>query len=160
MSHFSKLLFLPLSVFLLIGTAIGFSSAGSENASPYEKITIENGKGKFSWKIDLASDQPSRSKGLMHRQSMIPQTGMLFRFEETRSVSMWMKNTFISLDMVFLDSAGRIKNIHRSAVPHSLEIINSKGPVRYVLEINAGEADSHGLQVGGQFRHPWFAVSE
>ncbi len=125
--------------------------------SPLNKVAIETSVGLFSWSIELASDDQSRATGLMNRQKMPAFSGMLFRFRETRPVSMWMKNTFISLDMVFTDSTGRIKNIQYATVPQSLEIIRSKGPVRYVLEINAGEASASGMQVGNKFSHPWFA---
>ncbi len=99
-------------------------------------------------------------KGLMTRKSMPENTGMLFRFDEARPIQMWMKNTYIPLDMVFLNGTGRISHIHRSAEPHSLAIIDSNGPARFVLEINAGEADSSGLAVGTQLHHPWFLPAQ
>lgn len=119
------------------------------------EVTIETRSGPQSWQIELASDDASRSKGLMFRETMAPRSGMLFRFEATRLVSMWMKNTAISLDMIFANAAGQVTHIHRGAVPHSLDIISSNGPVRFVLEVNAGEADYYGIAVGDRFSHPW-----
>lgn len=125
-----------------------------------DEVSVETKSGSHVWTVELASDDESRTKGLMFRKTMAKGAGMLFRFDETRPVAMWMKNTFISLDMVFADEQGRVTHIHRGAVPHSLDIIRSQGPARYVLEINAGEADEVGIKTGDQMRHPWFAVSE
>ena len=85
-------------------------------------------------------------------------TGMLFRFDNEEPIAMWMKNTFIPLDMVFTDAAGRVTHIHKGAVPQSLDIIESQGPVKFVLEVNAGEADASGMKRGIVLRHPWFAT--
>lgn len=135
------------------------SAAYPAIADGMSSVTIKTQSGDRVWQIELASDDDSRSRGLMFRKSMAAETGMLFRFETTRPVAMWMKNTFIPLDMIFADEAGRVTHIHKGAVPHSLEVISSQGPARYVLEINAGEADLHGVDVGNQLRHPWILPS-
>ena len=124
-------------------------------AGGMDQVTIQTANGPQSWTVELASDNASRSKGLMFRESMAPFTGMLFRFEQTRPVYMWMKNTFISLDMIFADQAGVVTHIHRGAVPQSLVIISSRFPARYVLEVNAGEVDRYGVAVGNRLSHPW-----
>ena len=152
-----------LSSVLLAGMlALFLASTGSVHAddpviSPMKMVAAATSKGKFSWHVELASDDQQRATGLMFRKEMPAATGMLFRFDETRAVTMWMKNTFIPLDMVFADPSGRVTHIHRSAVPQSLEFISSNGPARYVLEVNAGEADTTGLTVGTVLRHPWFS---
>lgn len=114
--------------------------------------------GSTTWSIELADDDDARQTGLMNRKSMAAESGMLFRFERAEPIAMWMKNTFIPLDMVFMDDGGTITHIHYGAVPQSLDIISSRGPVRYVLEINAGEAKAYGLQTGQRMAHPWFAA--
>lgn len=114
----------------------------------------------MQWKIELASDPKSREKGLMFVKDMPAKSGMLFRFETNSPIAMWMKNTFIPLDMVFLSPSGKINHIHRNAVPQALDIISSKGAAKFVLEINAGEANSTGLQVGQIMRHPWFSATQ
>ena len=124
-------------------------------AAGMDEVIIQTSAGDKTWSIDLASNNQTRAKGLMFRKSMAPMTGMLFRFDQSAPVSMWMKNTFIPLDMVFADDAGRVTHIHKGAVPHSLEVISSQGEVRFVLEINAGEADTQGLSVGNRMLHPW-----
>ena len=118
-------------------------------------VTIQMSTGPRDWSVELASDNQSRSKGLMFRRHMDAGSGMLFRFDETRPVTMWMKNTFLPLDMIFADQTGLVTHIHRGAVPQSLNIISSRGPVRFVLEINAGEADQSGLAIGDRLQHPW-----
>ena len=125
-------------------------------AAGMNSVTVDTATGPVEWTVELASDDASRSKGLMFRKSMDKRSGMLFRFDDTRPVAMWMKNTFIPLDMVFADESGKVTHIHRGAVPHSTAIISSQGPVRYVLEINVGEADEAGLAVGDHLLHPWF----
>lgn len=132
--------------------------AKSSSVDPLTIIVAETSNGKFSWMIELADDDRSRATGLMNRQEMTPFTGMLFRFDRSEPIAMWMKNTFIPLDMVFTDEAGRVTHIHKSAVPQSLDIIESRGPVKFVLEVNAGEADAAGLKTGTVLKHPWFAA--
>ena len=127
----------------------------SSSANPMNTVTIDTRSGSHGWMVELASDDASRSKGLMFRKSMAPKSGMLFRFETTRAVAMWMKNTFIPLDMIFADNSGKVTHIHRGAVPHSLDVISSRVPARFVLEVNAGEADRHGITTGDRLRHPW-----
>lgn len=114
----------------------------------------------MQWKIELASDAKTREKGLMFVKAMPAKSGMLFRFETNSPIAMWMKNTFIPLDMVFLTPTGKISHIHRNAVPQALDIIRSNGPVKYVLELNAGEANSTGLQTGQIMHHPWFSATK
>ncbi|EFL89136.1 conserved hypothetical protein [Ahrensia sp. R2A130] len=136
--------------------AFTFASANATENLPYEAepLTIAVDGQVLQWRIELADEQPERSKGLMFRQSMAPKTGMLFRFDAARPVMMWMKNTFIPLDMLFADDGGSITHIRRQAEPESLDIISSRGPVRYVFEINGGEAERLGLQIGQRLVHP------
>lgn len=88
--------------------------------------------------VELAVDADQREQGLMFRRSMAPDHGMLFDFGETRRVMMWMKNTYLPLDMLFIDSKGVVRTIREDAVPHSEAIIDSGEPVAFVLELNAG----------------------
>lgn len=134
-------------------------SMGVAHAVGMNSVTVSTSKGDVEWSVELASDDAARSTGLMHRSSMDRRSGMLFRFDDTRPVAMWMKNTFIPLDMIFANEAGVVTHIHRGAVPQSTDIISSQGPVRYVLEINAGEADETGIKPGDKMQHPWFPPS-
>lgn len=88
--------------------------------------------------VELALTAAQREQGLMYRKQMPEDEGMLFDFGETRMVYMWMKNTDLPLDMLFLDEKGVVTHIHERAQPQSTEIITSVDPVRYVIELNAG----------------------
>lgn len=160
MKSLSRIRVIKVLLAIMLSASMYLPALAREGASPLHMISVETSKGKRAWLVELASDNESRSKGLMFRKEMASNAGMLFRFDRVEPVSMWMKNTFLPLDMVFMGSDGRIKSIHYGAVPHSLEIISSKGPVRYVLEINAGEANRAGLLEGQIMRHPWFSATE
>lgn len=98
--------------------------------------------------VELAITPEERSRGLMFRTDMADDTGMLFDFGGPSDISMWMKNTFISLDMLFIDSDGTIVGIEKRTVPQSQTIIPSPKPVRFVLELNGGSSDRMGFEVG------------
>lgn len=98
--------------------------------------------------VELAIDADQREQGLMFRRSMAPDHGMLFDFGETRRVMMWMKNTHLALDMLFVDKRGIVRTIHQDAVPFSEAIIDSGEPVAFVLELNAGTVKRLGIKPG------------
>ena len=101
--------------------------------------------------------EPARERGLMFRRFLAPDRGMLFDFEIERPVMMWMKNTYLPLDMVFLDRSGRVVGLAENTVPQSEKIIPSGAPAYGVLELNAGTAARIGLKIGDFARHPMFA---
>ncbi|MEQ5774490.1 MULTISPECIES: DUF192 domain-containing protein [unclassified Thalassospira] len=98
--------------------------------------------------VELALSPDERARGLMFRTHMEDDNGMLFDFGQPRDVSMWMKNTFISLDMLFIGQDGKIVGIAPRTVPKSEAIISAPRPVRFVLELNAGLADKFDFKVG------------
>ncbi|MEM8750903.1 MAG: DUF192 domain-containing protein [Pseudomonadota bacterium] len=149
---------LAITLVLWVGSARFEIAAADDEPGPFETISVA-GQPDIAWTVELASTDEQRATGLMFRKSMKQRHGMLFRFERLQTVSMWMKNTFIPLDMVFMNNSGSITRIHRGAVPESLDIISSGPPARYVLEINAGEADTYNLKAGMQLQHPWFAAN-
>lgn len=103
---------------------------------------------RISLTVELALSAAQREQGLMFRKQMADDAGMLFDFGETRMVYMWMKNTDLPLDMLFLDEKGRVTHLHERAVPQSMDIITSVNPVRYVLELNAGAVARLGIIKG------------
>ena len=109
-----------------------------------------------TWEVKLADDDKSKEIGLMFVEYMKPKTGMLFRFNNQQIVHMWMKNTIIPLDMVFIDNRGVIRHIHHNATPQSLNTISSQVPVKFVLEINADETKKYDINIGDEMIHPWF----
>ena len=110
------------------------------------------------YEVELAATPAARARGLMFRRELAPRAGMLFDFGRDEVASMWMKNTFIPLDMVFADRNGVVRRIVRDARPRSLDTISSRVPVRAVLELNGGEADRIGLATGDRLRHPVFGA--
>jgi uncharacterized membrane protein (UPF0127 family) len=120
-----------------------------------EPLTIKTAKGTTrTFTVELAVTEDQREYGLMFRKAMPEDHGMLFTFEKTRSVMMWMENTPLALDMLFLDDAGTVTHIQENAIPYSKAIINSGGPVKYVIELNGGVVKKLGLGVGDKVSSP------
>lgn len=132
-------------------TVVPFLAWAAENilSSEYRCILHQNYR-QICFHFEIADEPETRNFGLMKREYLAPRHGMLFDFEQAQAIGMWMKNTLIPLDMVFLDENRNIVFIHRHAEPHSLEIIRPPMPIRYTLELNAGEVDEYGLELGGR----------
>ncbi|NSX90919.1 DUF192 domain-containing protein [Agrobacterium tumefaciens] len=138
---------------LLFFTLAGTAQSQERQIFSSEPLTIETASGKtHDFVAELALDNAQREQGLMFRKSMPPENGMLFDFGEARDVAMWMRNTLIPLDMLFIARDGRITHIHENAVPHSEAIISSRGPVKFVLELNGGTAKRYGIKPGDMVR--------
>jgi len=124
------------------------------DAFPSGKLEISEGKKvKHVFQVWLADTPERQAQGLMFVRSLPPERGMLFVHDEPTPISMWMKNTYIPLDMVFIDGRGRIQQIVEQTTPHSLAIINSNEPALAVLEIAGGEAKRLGLHPGQRVLH-------
>jgi uncharacterized membrane protein (UPF0127 family) len=128
-----------------------------EDASALSSLTIESGAERFDFQVELAATPEARGRGLMFRRSLPAEHGMLFDFGEPRPVAMWMRNTFISLDMLFIDQKGQITKIVPNTVPFSEEVIASDGPVRAVLELRGGVTAAKGIDPGDRIVHPLFS---
>ena len=123
---------------------------------PTEPLTILSKGGPQRFEVEVMRDDAGRSRGLMFRRHMAPEHGMLFDFERAAPVAMWMKNTYLPLDMVFIRPDGTVSRIATDTEPLSTAIIESGGPVLAVLELNAGTAARLGLQAGDRVEHPMF----
>jgi len=150
MRHFKQVA--AFLVFLFLSLGPGALVAGPLPVDS-ERLFIDTSKGPVGFTVELALTPENRATGLMDRQSMAADHGMLFRFDQTRDVLMWMKNTPLSLDMLFIAENGRIARIAENTVPFSETVIPSGSPVRYVLELNAGTAAKTGVAVGDLVRH-------
>lgn len=134
------------------------TAAACSPSEPTNRLDIVTPDGVHrSFQIELAAKPAERERGLMYRQSLAADAGMLFDFGEDRMVSMWMKNTFIPLDMLFITRDGAVVTIAHDTVPQSLDSISSGRPVRAVLEIRGGEAARQGIVPGARVIHPLFA---
>ena len=116
-------------------------------------LVVETREGRRSFTVEVADSAPERERGLMFRESMKPDHGMLFVFEQERDVGFWMKNTPMPLDLVFISADGTIKAIKRG-LPFSEASISAGVPVRFVLELRAGIAVASGMKIGDKVRHP------
>lgn len=148
-----------IKIFLIHAVLFIFTACSPHvnTAEKLETLTIVTGSGKrVNYRVEIADDDASRRKGLMHRQSLPQDQGMLFDFERSQYIAMWMKNTYIPLDMLFIDKDGFIVNIATDTEPHSTKQISSRGKVMAVLEINAHQVELHGIVVGDRVVHHLF----
>jgi uncharacterized membrane protein (UPF0127 family) len=134
----------------------GAGAFGPARAAETQMLEIATKTGVHTFEVEIATTDAERERGLMYRKSMPISHGMLFDFKQDQNVSMWMKNTYIPLDMIFILSDGRIWRIAGNTTPLSERIISSGGPVRAVLELNGGAARRFGIAPGDKVAHPAF----
>lgn len=118
------------------------------------RLVIHSANGDHAFNVEVVDTPEGRQRGLMYRQSLAPDAGMLFDFKRSEPVSFWMMNTFIPLDMIFIREDGTIANIHVNAIPHDRTGIPSDGPVMFVLEIPGGRSVELGIEAGDTIEHP------
>jgi uncharacterized protein len=121
-------------------------------------LTIDTSAGPQHFIVELALSPEQQRQGLMFRSSLAADAGMLFDFVTTRPVAFWMKNTLIPLDMLFIAADGHVADIHERAVPLSEATIESKVPVRAVLELNGGSVARLGIHNGDLVHHAIFGT--
>ncbi|MSO88942.1 MAG: DUF192 domain-containing protein [Rhodospirillaceae bacterium] len=140
-----------------IATAACASLAGAQprvGPLPMAAVAIEAATGRHVFKVEIAQTEPERSQGLMFRQRLAADAGMLFDFGEEQPVAFWMQNTLIPLDMVFIRRDGRIANIAQRTIPLSTDAVPSSEPVRFVLEVNGGTTARLGIKAGDRVTLP------
>ena len=130
--------------------------AGRAGAAEETTVEIATKSGVRVFAVELAVTDEERAKGLMYRKELPDGRGMLFDFQREQAVSMWMKNTFIPLDMIFIARDGRIVRIAENTEVQSERIISSGAPVIAVLEVIAGTARKYGIAPGDRVAHPIF----
>jgi uncharacterized membrane protein (UPF0127 family) len=133
------------------------STAGRAAALERGPLSIVTAQGRHELQVELATTPEQRALGLMFRQSLPADAGMLFAYSHEQPISMWMKNTLIPLDMLFIDDKGVIVDIAERAVPGSLAVITASRPARAVLELNGGTASHLAIHRGDRVIHPLFA---
>ena len=113
-----------------------------------EEIVLQTSRGEYRFTVEIAKTPETRARGLMYRKTLAADRGMLFLYPAPRRVTMWMKNTLIPLDILFIAKDGRIVRVARNAQPHSLITIPSGEPVIAVLEIAGGRSAELNLMAG------------
>lgn len=143
--------------------ALALIIAGHTQAEPADPgacspdhVQLRGDWGQARFSVELADDAATRAKGLMHRESMPQASGMLFVYDEARTVGFWMKDTLIPLDMIFMDETGAVVRVHSNAIPGDLNPIMGGDNIKAVLEINGGLASRLGIAAGTELRHPAF----
>lgn len=156
---------LMLSFLLIVNLGVAACVAQSP-APPLEPLSnfpqaalniLTPGARQHHFQVWVADTDTHRQQGLMFVKSLPDSAGMLFVFEQPRKIQMWMKNTLIPLDMLFIDADGRVESIAVNTTPMSLNIIESKGAVIGVLELAGGATTRLGIKAGAIVRHPAFA---
>lgn len=153
-----RLIWLFQVMLLLVVTTASFAQPKPDTGAvfPVEALEIITSNGSFEFSVEIADETEERSQGLMFREKMLPTHGMLFDFGETAPIMMWMKNTPLSLDMLFIREDGTIARVAGNTEPFSTKIIASGEPVSHVLELNAGMARQIGVKPGDRVIHPFF----
>lgn len=131
-------------------------SGGAAQTLETSTLVILSGAKTHRFEVEIADEPAERRRGLMFRRSMEADHGMLFRHDQPQRSAMWMKNTFISLDILFIQQDGVIVNIAHDTEPESLTQIASKGRVLGVLELNAGTTRRLAIKPGDQVLHAIF----
>ncbi|MCE1235821.1 MAG: DUF192 domain-containing protein [Hyphomicrobiales bacterium] len=149
---------------LLVGWAVAVLVAAAPLAMPparaealiatSERLEVATARGRVAFSVEVVDTDETRANGLMFRKEMAADHGMLFDFRREQPVWFWMKNTYLPLDMIFARADGVILSIAPDATPLSEATIGSGGPVRFVLEVNAGVAAKLGLRPGDRLIHP------
>lgn len=131
------------------------ATAGAFAVCAPDRVDLRGDWGQVRFSVEVADTGPERSRGLMFRESMPRSSGMLFVYQRPEPLAFWMRNTLISLDLLFLDDTGTVVTIHENAVPlDETPLSGGPDPLLAVLEINGGLAAQLGITVGSQLRHP------
>jgi uncharacterized membrane protein (UPF0127 family) len=143
-----------LSIVLACGL---YAFAGLDaRAASVQTLEIVTKTGVHVFSVEMATTEQEKETGLMYRKELADGKGMLFDFSPEQEVSMWMKNTYIPLDMIFIRADGRILRIAENTEPLSTKIIPSRGLAKGVLEVIAGTAQKYGIAPGDRVAHPLF----
>lgn len=137
-----------LTALLGLCLLLAFQPAFSQTQPRRELLVQSQNGSSHVFQVEVAATDAERAKGLMFRRELAQNAGMLFDFVTPQPVTMWMKNTLLPLDMLFVAQDGRVVNIAERTVPGSLAAIPSDEPVRYVIELNGGTAARLRLQAG------------
>ena len=146
-----------LTGLMLLAACAGAGAPRDAKGDPLEPLTVTTASGEHRFMVEIADDDAERQRGLMEREPLPDDRGMLFQFPDVAERAFWMSNTPSALDIIYIDPRGRIVSIAKNATPYSEELIPSNGPASGVLELRAGRADEIGARPGDKVTHPFFA---
>lgn len=149
---------LPWVVVIVLSHLFSDTGAAKMDGLRREPVILETASGRHTITAEIADTRASQERGLMFRRTMAADAGMLFLHERSDEVQMWMRNTFMSLDMVFIRADGVVHRIEHGTEPLSERIISSHGEVRAVLELKAGTARALQLAPGDRIVHRFFGT--
>jgi uncharacterized protein len=141
---------------VVVGIMLCLAPATVALSQTLEQLTLVTSSGRHVFQVEVMRTPDQRARGLMFRRFMPADRGMLFDFERTEPVAMWMQNTYISLDMIFIRADGTVARIAEQTEPLSTQTIPSGEAVLSVLEVNAGIAAKIGLKAGDKVEHGLF----
>jgi len=145
-----------LWITLALASAVCLFASLDARAASVQPLEIVTKTGVHVFSVEMATTEEEKTTGLMYRKELPDGKGMLFDFSPEQEVSMWMKNTYIPLDMIFIRADGRILRIAENTEPLSTKIIPSRGLAKGVLEVIAGTAQKYGIAPGDRVAHPLF----
>ena len=142
---------------LILACALMLVSAATLAANlPRDTLLVETASSQYRFEVEVADDPTERAEGLMYREALADNAGMLFLYPKPQPVEFWMKNTPLSLDIVFVREDGTIARIAESTTPMSEDLIPSGEPVVAVLEVKAGTMRQLGVAAGDRLRNPTY----
>ena len=142
--------------FLLFAGFPAFAEETAPSQASDQKLEILTASGTHEFSVEVMRTEKELERGLMFRRYLPQNRGMLFDFGVERPIMMWMKNTYLPLDMIFINHSGKVVGLAEQAEPLSQKIIPSGAPAYGVLEVNAGTAAKIGLKIGDTVHHPIF----
>lgn len=140
----------------LLAFCVGYGPLVPARALEMQPLTFVTSSGRHAITVEVAETEQERSTGLMFRRTLGDDEGMIFLYPQDEQISMWMKNTYLPLDMIFVRANGAIHRIEENTEPFSESTIGSNGKVRAVIEMKAGSAERLGLKPGDKVEYPAF----
>jgi uncharacterized membrane protein (UPF0127 family) len=140
-------------ILLALGLALTLAASAAADTLEKRDLTIVTAAGPQRFVVELARSREQKQRGLMFRQDLAPDAGMLFVYASDGEIAMWMEDTLLPLDMIFFAADGRITKVVERTVPLSEATIGSDGPARGVLEVNGGTASRLGIKVGDRLSY-------
>jgi uncharacterized protein len=147
---------LVMSLAAASAVLVALCATPAVHAASIQPLEIATRSGVQVFSVEMATTEEEKTTGLMYRKELPDGKGMLFDFSPEQQISMWMKNTYVPLDMIFIRADGRILRIAENTEPLSTKIISSGGLAKGVLEVIAGTAQKYGIQPGDRVAHPLF----